>query len=98
MKFDLGERVLSEPGLIDREWAARLRKICGALHYPYIDIPSGAGHDAAVFANHGVAAGMIFIRNDNGSHNPDEKMDLGDFMMGTEVLYQAVSVEPETLR
>jgi beta-ureidopropionase / N-carbamoyl-L-amino-acid hydrolase len=98
VKFELGERVLSEPGLIDREWAARLRKICGALHYPYIDIPSGAGHDAAVFANHGIAAGMIFIRNDNGSHNPDEKMDLGDFMMGTEVLYQAVTVEPETLR
>jgi N-carbamoyl-L-amino-acid hydrolase len=98
VKFDFGERVLSEPGLIDREWAARLRRICGALQYPYIDIPSGAGHDAATFANHGVPAGMIFIRNDNGSHNPDEKMALEDFMMGTEVLYQAVTAEPETPR
>jgi N-carbamoyl-L-amino-acid hydrolase len=98
VKFDFGERVLSEPGLIDREWAARLRRICGALQYPYIDIPSGAGHDAAIFANHGIPSGMIFIRNDKGSHNPDERMDLDDFMMGTEVLYQAVTVEPETLR
>jgi beta-ureidopropionase / N-carbamoyl-L-amino-acid hydrolase len=98
VKFEFGERVLSEPGLIDREWAQRLRRVCSALQYPYIDIPSGAGHDAANFANAGVPAGMIFIRNDNGSHNPDEKMDLNDFLMGAEVLYQAVTVEPEALR
>jgi N-carbamoyl-L-amino-acid hydrolase len=98
VKFDFGERVLSEPGLIDREWAQRLRRICTALHYPYIDIPSGAGHDAANFANAGIPSGMIFIRNDMGSHNPDEKMDLNDFLMGAEVLYQAVTVEAETLR
>jgi beta-ureidopropionase / N-carbamoyl-L-amino-acid hydrolase len=98
VKFEFGERVLSEPGLIDREWAQRLRRICSGLHYPYIDIPSGAGHDAANFANAGVPSGMIFIRNDNGSHNPDEKMALEDFIMGTEVLYQAVTVDPETLR
>jgi N-carbamoyl-L-amino-acid hydrolase len=95
VKFDFGERVLSEPGLIDREWAQRLRRACAALGYPYIDIPSGAGHDAANFANAGVPAGMIFIRNYHGSHNPDEKMDLGDFLMGAEVLYQAVSAAPE---
>jgi len=98
VKFEFGERVLSEPGLIDREWAQRLRRICSGLHYPYIDIPSGAGHDAANFANAGVPSGMIFIRNDNGSHNPDEKMALEDFIMGTEVLYQAATVDPETLR
>jgi N-carbamoyl-L-amino-acid hydrolase len=60
---------------------------------PYIDIPSGAGHDAAIFANYGVPSAMLFVRNDKGSHNPDEKMDLGDFMMGVEVLYQAVTNE-----
>jgi N-carbamoyl-L-amino-acid hydrolase len=98
VKFDWGERVLSEPGVIDREWAQRLRRVCGALGYPYIDIPSGAGHDAANFANAGVPSGMIFIRNDNGSHNPEEKMNLDDFVMGTEVLYQAVTAEPGALR
>lgn len=98
VKFHLGERILSEPGLIDREWAQRLRRVCSALGYPYIDIPSGAGHDAANFANAGVPSGMIFIRNDHGSHNPDEKMELADFMMGAEVLYQAVTVAPGTVR
>ena len=98
VKFDFGERVLSEPGRIDRDWAARLKKACVDLGYPHIDIPSGAGHDAAVFANQGVPAAMLFVRNDNGSHNPDEKMDLDDFMMGVEVLYQAVTANSEPLR
>lgn len=93
VRFDFGERVLSEPGLIDRDWAERLRRACDALQYPYIDIPSGAGHDAANFANAGVPSGMLFVRNDHGSHNPDEKMDLEDFIMGTEVLYRAVTEE-----
>jgi N-carbamoyl-L-amino-acid hydrolase len=98
VKFEFGERILAEPGLIDREWAQRLRRICDALQYPYIDIPSGAGHDAAIFANQGIASGMIFIRNEHGSHNPEEKMELADFMMGAEVLYHALTVEPEALR
>jgi beta-ureidopropionase / N-carbamoyl-L-amino-acid hydrolase len=94
VKFDFGERVLSAPGLIDREWTARLRRACGALQVPYIDIPSGAGHDAAIFANAGIPSGMLFIRNEDGSHNPDEKMDLDDFLQGTEVLYHAVTTSP----
>ncbi len=89
VKFVFDERVVSEPGVIDREWIARLRKICTALGVSYIEIPSGAGHDAAVFANQGVPSGMIFIRNAHGSHNPEESMDLADFMLGVEVLYHA---------
>jgi beta-ureidopropionase / N-carbamoyl-L-amino-acid hydrolase len=98
VKFDFGERLLTEPGLIDRDWAAKLRTLCEALGLPYIDIPSGAGHDAAIFANEGVPAAMIFVRNDRGSHNPDEQMELGDFMMGVELLYQAVTTPAEALR
>ena len=53
-------------------------------------IPSGAGHDAAVFANAGIPTAMIFIRNDKGSHNPDESMTIEDFIKGTEILYLAL--------
>jgi N-carbamoyl-L-amino-acid hydrolase len=91
VRFDLGERVLSEPGPIDGGWAARLRQSCAALSTACIDIPSGAGHDAAIFANQGVPSAMLFIRNDRGSHNPEERMDLDDFMMGVEVLYHAAT-------
>ena len=37
-----------------------------------------------------IPSGMIFIRNRNGSHNPDEAMDIGDFMQGVQVLSDAV--------
>jgi len=46
-----------------------------------------------VFANRGVPSAMIFIRNEHGSHNPQEKMDLDDFILGTEVLHEALSRE-----
>jgi beta-ureidopropionase / N-carbamoyl-L-amino-acid hydrolase len=29
---------------------------------------------------------MIFVRNDHGSHNPDEAMTLDDFAVATRVL------------
>ena len=41
-----------------------------ALGLPDEEIPSGAGHDAAVFANAGIPSAMIFVRNEHGSHNP----------------------------
>ncbi len=47
---------------------------------------SGAGHDAAVFAQAGVPSGMIFVRNEHGSHNPDEAMALPDFAVATRAL------------
>jgi N-carbamoyl-L-amino-acid hydrolase len=53
-------------------------------------MPSGAGHDSAVFANAGVPAAMIFVRNDRGSHNPHEAMEYPDFFAGCEVLSRAL--------
>ena len=53
-------------------------------------MPSGAGHDAAVFANQGVPSSMIFVRNQNGSHNPDEAMEVDDFVAGVAVMSAAL--------
>ena len=52
---------------------------------PFEVMPSGAGHDASLFANAGISA-MLFVRNQHGSHNPREAMDLDDFMLGVEVI------------
>lgn len=48
---------------------------------------SGGGHDAAVFANAGVPTGMVFVRNQNGSHNPDEAMEIADFVAAAAIIY-----------
>ena len=49
------------------------------------------GHDAATFARAGIPTTMLFIRNENGSHNPDEHMDMADFDRALEVLFALVS-------
>ena len=53
-------------------------------------LPSGAGHDAAVFVHAGVPTAMVFIRNEHGSHNPREAMQMADFMAATKVLKEAL--------
>src|SRR3546814_11736194 len=63
-----------------------LRDAAERLGIPAIEMPSGAGHDAAAFGAAGVSTGMIFIRNPNGSHNPDEAMSLSDFKKAADVL------------
>jgi len=57
-----------------------------ALGIPAMEIASGASHDAAAFAAAGVPTAMLFIRNANGSHNPDEAMEVDDFMAATRLL------------
>ena len=49
-----------------------------------------AGHDAAVFANAGVPSAMIFVRNEHGSHNPQESMRISDFLAGVAVMRRAL--------
>jgi N-carbamoyl-L-amino-acid hydrolase len=43
-----------------------------------------------VFAQNGIPTGMIFVRNDRGSHNPEEAMDMNDFAMGVRLLAHAL--------
>ena len=57
---------------------------------PYRSMPSGAGHDAAAFAAAGVRTGMIFIRNQHGSHNSDEGMQPADFEAACNVLIRFI--------
>lgn len=76
------------PAVMDAGHRADLRALAGALDIAALDIPSGGGHDAADFHDAGIPASMIFIRNDKGSHNPDEAMTIADFMDGTRLLAQ----------
>ncbi len=65
---------------------ARLRaRLMELLEQPF-EMASGAGHDAAVFARLGIPTAMIFVRNEHGSHNPDEAMAMDDFAVATRAL------------
>jgi N-carbamoyl-L-amino-acid hydrolase len=75
---------------MDAGWIARLKAAARGLGLPDEEIPSGAGHDAAVFANAGIPSAMIFVRNEHGSHNPREAMAIDDFLAGIAVMRAAI--------
>ena len=91
VRFELGPLTGSEPAEMDRDLLARFAAAAAELNVPHIHMPSGAGHDAAVFAAAGVPAVMIFVRNQNGSHNPDEAMRMDDFELAARVIARAVA-------
>lgn len=84
VEFDLGSTSDSPAAVMH----PRLRSaLLECLDQPF-EMASGAGHDAAVFAKLGIPTAMIFVRNDRGSHNPDESMDLNDFGVATQALLE----------
>ena len=88
VRFELGTPLRTEPALCNQSVVNELLRAAEAVGVEPALLPSGGGHDAAVFAQAGVPAGMIFIRNRNGSHNPQEAMEISDFGIATAVLHQ----------
>ena len=88
--IDLGAFTNALPGPIDKDHRARLERLAAELAIPALPMASGAGHDSAVFGTLGIPTAMIFVRNEHGSHNPDEAMDLADFAQGLRLLAAAV--------
>jgi N-carbamoyl-L-amino-acid hydrolase len=54
-------------------------------------VPSGAGHDAATFAGAGIPTAMLFVRNEHGSHNPHEAMEIADLDQAIRLLLRFVT-------
>ncbi len=90
VEFEFDRRLNSESATMDPGICALLSKACEDLQTPHETIASGAGHDASLFANAGIPSGMLFVRNQNGSHNPNEAMDMEDFMLGVQALGIAI--------
>lgn len=93
VRFELGRRTESKAAAMDRGIVAGLEAFAHDQGIATTKMACGAGHDAAVFAGAGVPTGMIFIRNANGSHNPDEQMDIADFAEAARLL-SALCLDP----
>lgn len=91
VRFDLGEFTRAAPGPMDPRLKKTMLEGAKVLNIPHMEIASGASHDAAAFAAAGVPTQMLFIRNANGSHNPDEAMEISDFMEATRLLAWSLS-------
>ncbi|MBW4092928.1 MAG: hydantoinase/carbamoylase family amidase [Proteobacteria bacterium] len=86
VRFDLGPRASAAVGPVDPGLRDGLAAAAAALGVATRDLGSPASHDAAAFAAAGIPMGMVFVRNENGSHNPLEAMTLDDFLSGAAVL------------
>ena len=93
--FDLGPRTSTKSAKMHSSIVSRLDQAATEIKVPILKIPSGAGHDAATFTNLGVPTGMLFLRNENGSHNPDEYMSLSDFSDGAKLLMRFCMQPPD---
>lgn len=93
-RFELGERTGSTPAPMDEGLRAAILAEGEAMQLRIREMPCGAGHDAATFAGAGVPTAMIFVRNANGSHNPDEAMDFADFSIATRLLGRVLARDP----
>jgi acetylornithine deacetylase/succinyl-diaminopimelate desuccinylase-like protein len=93
------DRLVAELGLQEAHYRIRpvemsavvQRVLCEEIERvgaPPVELPSGAGHDAAPLGAAGVEAGMLFVRSLNGgaSHCPDEHSSDEDVDLAIDVL------------
>ena len=90
VRFHRGAKARAAIGAVDPSILAALERCASDLSMPVLQLGSPASHDAAAFAAAGVPMGMIFVRNENGSHNPREAMTIDDFMAGATLLTQVL--------
>ncbi|MBW4025129.1 MAG: hydantoinase/carbamoylase family amidase [Proteobacteria bacterium] len=79
VRFELGAESGSLSSRLDETLQTELATAAEAAGVPYRRMLSGGGHDAAAFAQAGIPAALMFVRNQNGSHNAREAMRIEDF-------------------
>ncbi|UQX86827.1 allantoate amidohydrolase [Jatrophihabitans telluris] len=83
----LAEESWTDETFFDRTLASRLAERLGEVPL----LPTGAGHDAGILANAGVATAMLFVRNPSGiSHSPVEFAERDDCVVGVHALASVV--------
>ena len=91
VRFIFDPPIVNRTAKMDAGWIRRLAGLCEGEGIACARLPSGAGHDSAVFAAAGVPTAMLFVRNRYGSHNAREDMNLEDFAAATRVLTRALA-------
>jgi N-carbamoyl-L-amino-acid hydrolase len=91
IRFDLDAQSRSAPAQLSMamaDWVTQGAQLCG--HTPR-HMLSGGGHDAAAFCAAGWDSVMVFIRNWNGSHCPDEGMNTQDLAAAAQAVFLAIT-------
>ena len=86
VRIDLGPYTQAAAAPMDASLRRGLLAAARDCDVTACELPSGGGHDCATFSSLGIPSAMLFIRNENGSHNPDEHMEFADFASACDVL------------
>jgi N-carbamoyl-L-amino-acid hydrolase len=86
VRFDLGAESGSQGSPMDAQIQQELGDAAQAAGVPFRRMLSGGGHDTAAFAQAGIPACLMFVRNQHGSHNPREAMRMEDFDAACDVI------------
>jgi hydantoinase/carbamoylase family amidase len=91
-ELELEPVVRLQPVAMAEEPSAAFRADLVERNLPVVELPSGAGHDAAILAAAGVPTAMLFVRSLNGgiSHAPEEESSAEDILLAVEVLAGAL--------
>lgn len=90
IRFELGQQSRSTPAVLSARMGDWIEAGARAGGHAPRRMLSGGGHDAAAFAASGWESVMVFIRNWNGSHCPEEGMDPADLASAVEAIRRAV--------
>lgn len=90
VKFEFDEAFYIEPSLSNPSLVEKLEQAAAQEAVPVIRMASGAGHDAGDVAQQGIPMAMIFVANQNGSHNWREAMRMEDLLAAVRVLTRAL--------
>lgn len=86
VRFELGAESGSQASAMDAQIQQELGAAAEAAGVPFRRMLSGGGHDTAAFAQAGIPACLMFVRNQHGSHNPREAMRMEDFDAACDVI------------
>jgi len=89
VKFAFGQRVGTPAVNLDADLLAEVEHAGGEIGIAPLPMPT-VGHDAVMFQRRGIPSSVLLIRNTNGSHNPEEHMEMADFEVGVKVLASTV--------
>ena len=91
MKVNAEDLLWEKPVAMDEYLRNSIELACDNHGFTYMHLPSGAGHDAQIFAERFPTA-MIFVPSENGrSHCPEEYSNVEDLAAATQVMYDVVA-------
>lgn len=97
----IDQRLATPPVPMDATIRDRMGEAIAATGCERVALASGAGHDAATFAEAGIPTGMLFVRSlaDGASHSPEEHTDDAAITVAADVLTSVLAdlASPDTV-